>query len=336
MNTNHANRLPLPEIVERMGGKFRYKDSHGSLWYNSPLRGDSDPSFHITEVTHPRLGKIWIWKDFGDEGGKVIDLIRKKYGTDVGGALRMLDSWGYGEYKVKLPTRPAPLLELIEAAAAPATPEQQGAGDKTEPAQEEESTSPSFSDVRVEELSNRALKGYLYGRGVDFWIAKPYVKEMHYTRDGKPFFALAFQNDLGDYELRNQYYKGVYGRKAITTLYCDKIQPNGSVMLFEGFIDFLSALAWYGTKPRCPVLILNSVEMRHEAARAIRDLGAGSIEAYPDNDDAGEKLMSYLRENLPGVYIEDKSGIYADLGYKDFNDMVKAEKARGQKQVMSR
>ena len=44
--------------------------------------------------------------------------------------------------------------------------------------------------------------------------------------------------------------------------------------------------------------------------------------------------MSYLRENLPGIYIEDKSSLYADLGYKDFNDLLKAERVKGQKKVM--
>lgn len=340
MNTDQANKLPLPEIVESIGGKFSHEDSHGSRWYNSPLRlGDSDPSFHITQVPNYKLGQIWVWKDFGDEGGSVIDLIMRKYNVGVAGALRVLEEdLHFG--KANLPLEPAPLLDLMgpprpEAEQQPNRQEFQVPAQKKE--QKKESANPVLDDVRIEALANRALKGYLYGRGIDFWIARPYVKEMHYTHDGRPFFALAFPNDLGDYELRNPYYQGVYGRKAITTLHPEKMQEGGVVVVFEGFMDFLSALAWYGMKePRSTVIVLNSVEMKHEAARVIRELKASAVEAYPDNDDAGRKLIPYLQENLPGVYVEDKSSLYADYGYKDFNDLVKAEKSQEKRQAMAR
>lgn len=324
MNTDQANKLPLPEIVESIGGKFSHKDSHGSLWYNSPLRsGDLDPSFHITLVSNYKLGRIWVWKDFGGEGGSVVDLIMRRYKVDVAGALRVL------EEDLKLGK-----LDLLPE---PEQPAQRVAAPAQRMAQKKESADPVFDDVRVEALANKALKGYLYGRGIDFWVARSYVKEMHYTHDGRPFFALAFPNDLGDYELRNPYYQGVYGRKAITTLHPEKMQEGGAVVVFEGFMDFLSALAWYGMKePRSTVIVLNSVEMKHEAVRTIRELKAGAVEAYPDHDEAGRKLITYLQENLPGVYIEDKSSLYADLDYKDFNDLVKAVKAKEQKQAKSR
>ena len=138
------------------------------------------------------------------------------------------------------------------------------------------------------------------------------MAKWNYTHNNKPFFALAFQNDLGDGELRNSYYQGVYGRKAITILHRDKMQAGGTVILFEGFIDYLSALVWYGRKPQTPVIVLNLVEMKHEAVRALRELKAGAIEVYPDNEEAGRKFMTYLRENLLEVYIEDKSSLYAE------------------------
>jgi hypothetical protein len=332
----------LPDIIKRMGGTFKYEDAHRSLWYQSPLRSEeTEPSLHITEVHHFRLGKIWVWKDFGDEkGGKVIDLVKKKYGVDVSGALNILEDWGYG--KMKMPSKPAPLLELMEETHIPIKQQLQPES-KPEPQakklaleKQQKAIEPSFSDVKLEALNNRALKGYLFGRGIDYWIAKPYVKEIHYTHNGKSFFALAFQNDLGDWELRNPYYQGVCGKKAITTLHRDKMQAGGTVMVFEGFMDFLSALVWYRMKPSSTVIILNSVEMKREAVNAIGALNAGAVEVYPDNDEAGRKLIAYLRENLPGVPIEDKSNLYADLGYNDFNDLVKAERAKEKKQVMSR
>lgn len=333
MNIRQANLLSLKDIVERnLQAEFDHEDIHGSRWYISPLRAEKTASFHITEVRDYQTGeKRWVWKDFGDIGGDVIDLIMKHRNLRrVEDALRTLEGWGYGGYRAKTPPKPAPLLDLI------AWQERQQNGKEAAATSEGKSESSTFEDARMEDLSNKALKGYLYGRGIDFWVAKPYLKEIHYTNNGKPYFALAFRNDAGDYELRNPYYQGVYGKKAITTLHSEKMQEGGTVIIFEGFMDFLSSLIWYGMKPCSTVIVLNSVEMKHEAVKAIRELKAGSVESYPDNDEAGRKLMDYLRENLPGVYIEDKSSLYADLDYKDLNELLQAEKAKEKKQAMGR
>lgn len=336
MNTDQANKLPLSEVVERIGGRFSHKDAHGSLWYSSPFRDETSASFHITEVPNYKLGKIWVWKDFGDEGGTVVDLIVRKYNVGVAEALKILaNDLGFG--KQDLPPSPAPLLELMRTATE--LPKQQPQQPKA-PSQtsqtKREATAVSFADARIEPLNNRALKGYLFGRGIDFWTAKLYVKEMHYTHEGKQYFALAFPNDLGSYELRNPYYQGVSGSKSITTLHPEKIRAGGAVLIFEGFMDFLSYLIWHRRQPDTPIIVLNSVEMKHEAAQALRELKAGALEVYPDNDDAGRKLISYLQENLPEVHIEDKSSLYSAYGYKDFNELLQAEKVKEKSHVQAR
>lgn len=358
MNIKQANLLSLRDIVETyLHAEFDHEDAHGSRWYISPLRQEKTASFHITEVRDYQTGeRRWVWKDFGDIGGDVIDLImmHQKF-AKVEDALRLLETW-YGDQKKQQTTYRKPRtsytksdqqLELLEKQAAPQQQGQQA--DKQDSASEqavvpEPARKPAkaieahttFNDVQIKDLENSTLKGYLYGRGIDFWVAKPYVKEMHYTRNDKPYFALVFPNDLGDWELRNPYYQGVYGRKAITTLHRDRMEEGGTVIVFEGFMDFLSALIWHGTKPHSAVIVLNSVEMKQEAVRAIKELKAGSVEAYPDNDEAGRKLMAYLRENLPGVYIEDKSSLYADQGYNDFNDLLQAEKSKEKKRAVGR
>lgn len=335
MNTEQANKLPLALVLEKMNAEFAEQDAHGSLWFKSPFRKESTASFHITQKYNSKLGMIWVWSDLGEgEGGTVIDLIMKRYNVDVPGALRVIEQ-DLKLGKSHLPPAPAPLLDRLEA-REPQPNQQEPHASLAEHDQGKNNADTATENVLVKPLENRALKGYLYERGIDFWLAKPYVQEIHYTRNDKPFFALAFKNDLGDYELRNKYYKGVHGRKTITTLHRDKAQDGGTVLVFEGFIDFLSYLAWHGAKPSAPVIVLNSVEMKQEAVKAIRELGVKTIEAYPDNDEAGQKLMAYLHENLSGVQIEDRSGLYADQGYKDFNELLQAEKAKEKKRGVGR
>jgi ATP-dependent Lon protease len=43
-------------------------DNRNEFWYNSPFRVEKEPSFHISF-----LGGKWIWKDFGDIGGTIVD-----------------------------------------------------------------------------------------------------------------------------------------------------------------------------------------------------------------------------------------------------------------------
>lgn len=61
---------------------------------------------------------------------------------------------------------------------------------------------------------------------------------MYYRIGGKPYFALAFKNDSGGYELRNPRFKGSTS-KDITHIR-QKGEPRDTCFVFEGFMDFLS------------------------------------------------------------------------------------------------
>ncbi len=43
-------------------------------------------------------------------------------------------------------------------------------------------------------------------RGISVETALPHLQEIHYTIEGKSYFALESTNDSGGYELRNAYY----------------------------------------------------------------------------------------------------------------------------------
>ena len=85
-------------------------------------------------------------------------------------------------------------------------------------------------------------------------VAIANCKEMRYTTHGKRYFAVAFGNESGGYEIRNPFFKGCVPPKDVTLL------PVGSTTcnVYEGFMDYLSARA-LGIGGKEDHLVLNSV-----------------------------------------------------------------------------
>ncbi len=71
----------------------------------------------------------------------------------------------------------------------------------------------SFEDVEVLPLQSRALLHYLQERGIPSAIAIANCKEMRYSTHGKRYFAVAFGNCGGGYEIRNPFFKGCVCRQ---------------------------------------------------------------------------------------------------------------------------
>jgi DNA primase len=133
-----------------------------------------------------------IWYDFGEgRGGDGIDFIQAYYNlTDVSAALAQLQ-----RLMEQAPVHPKPLPRPF--------------------------AKPQSSPLEVRHigaLKNRALIRYLKQRGISVKTATPYLKEIYYARGSNNYFALAFANESGGYEMRNPYFKGVYGTKAISVI----------------------------------------------------------------------------------------------------------------------
>ena len=77
-------------------------------------------------------------------------------------------------------------------------------------------TEPSFQHLEVRDLTHPALLRYLEGRGINIELAKRECKELHFTNNGRPFFAIGFPNMAGGYEVRNSFFKGCIAPKDIT------------------------------------------------------------------------------------------------------------------------
>ena len=98
------------------------------------------------------------------------------------------------------------------------------------------------------------------------------------------------------------------------------------VLVFEGFMDFLSWLSSVGQlSPGYDCCILNSVSNIEKALPWIT--AHKNIAAFMDNDDAGRKTLEKIIESVPDqagdVSIYDMSRLYQ--GYNDLNDKLSNE-----------
>jgi hypothetical protein len=295
MNTQQAKRIPLQEILSRLGHRPA-KQARGELWYLSPFRPEAAPSFKINPARN-------VWYDFGEGvGGNVLDFVMRFHRAgSVAEALAHLAAFDQTRCPPGAPIAPQPA-----AVVAP------------KPGQRPGPTTPS--EATVEPLRHRALTTYLADRGIPRDLARRYLEEIHYRRDGKAYFALSFRNDSGGYELRNPYFKGTLGPKDITLLR-GKATPTSTIAVFEGVIDFLSAQV-VGALPHPfpPAIVMNSTALKDKALAAIRESGASRVDLYLDHDRSGRELTASFEQELADLDVVDRSGLYA--GHKDVNEYL--------------
>ena len=175
MTYKEANNISIKDYLNSLGIQpVTEKGSYGM--YRSPLREDNTPSFKVDYNAN-------LWCDYGTgEGGTLIDLVMKQNGCNAYGAICRLeqsDTTSFSFHGKDLPERDT----------------------------KRQATSP-IEIRRIQPLQNPALMRYLQERGISPGTAAPYVQEMYYRIGGKPYFALAFRNDSGGYELRNPRFKG--------------------------------------------------------------------------------------------------------------------------------
>jgi DNA primase len=233
------------------------------------------PSFKINTQKN-------VWYDFAlGDGGNILDLVMKLNNCNLSKALILLENNNFSFSQAKI----TPVLQKKEKSETKIN--------------------------KIKKLENQALIDYLQSRKINLDIAKKYLEEIYYTQDKKNYFSLAFKNDNGGYETRNAFFKGCIGHKTITTI---KSTNNQIVSIFEGFMDFLSAITYYKKTPNNDVIILNSLSMLK-----ILDLSKyDKICLYLDNDKKGKEASNQLKSKYKKVL--DFSRIYGD--YKDFNEFL--------------
>ena len=237
MDIEAMKRFPIEDFLARLGHHPVQRRAN-AIWYRSPYREEKTPSFKVNPEKN-------LWFDFGEgKGGNIFAL--------AGEFIKTGDFLTQARY-------------VAEVAGMPA----QDYGPQ-KVVDTHRSDGHSFEDVEVLPLQNRALLHYLQERGIPSAVAIANCKEIRYSTHGKRYFAVAFGNEGGGYEIRNPFFKGCVPPKDVTLL------PVGSAScnVYEGFMDYLSARA-LGIGGKEDHLVLNSVS---NVARGYRHLdGYGQI-----------------------------------------------------------
>ena len=277
---NEIKSIPLATFLSQLGHEPTMRKGT-RLWYLSPLRQEHTPSFKVEKTLN-------CWYDFGiGKGGNIIDLATELYhSTD----LRYLMSC------------------IADRCAVPS-------------AQTVASTSfqrhsaPGFQDISVVPLRSRALVAYLQERGIPAQIAMANCQQIHYSCRGQRYYAVAFENQSNGYEIRNRYFKGCLAPKDISIRRV-RDDPSTECAVFEGFIDYLSALA-LGIINVADAIILNSVSNVNKAIPFLK--GYAAINCYLDNDNAGTMALAELTA-IYGSTVIDRSTLYS--GFNDLNEFL--------------
>ncbi len=298
MNTAQAKKIPLREILARLGFQPVKTFKGGEeLAYISPFREEKEPSLFVNIRKN-------VWNDFGDIGGNALDFVIRHQHTNVKGALEFLDQmFGKGF------TTPAVTVRNVRT---PASPKQE-----------------SFLTDRIMPFGASAdsLVAYItQERGINAEIAGKYLKEVHFTNreNGRGYFAVGFENMSGGYEIRNPFFKSSLGTKNMSL-----IPGNGAgeeLYVFEGFLDFLSKLTLESTSAfSADALILNTAKYVEKAIKFIQEKGYKRIIGFLDNDKTGEEVTEKLKSEFESKFLDNR-GNYQE--FKDLNEFLQQQEQR--------
>ncbi len=230
-----------------------------------------------------------LWYDFGlGAGGSIIDLVMRLERCDFAQALRLLGSGERTPMVVPVPSSDLPTVPALRM----------------------------LSDIP---LRHPALAGYLSSRGIDPIIASDCCREVHYAVGGRNYFAVGFRNDAGGWELRSERFKGCMSPKHITSI----DNRSDTVVVFEGFMDFLSYLSMK-KQFQTDAAVLNSVVNLPKAVPFLER--HAMIHAFFDNDEAGRKTTAELKRLCPNSTVIDRSHLYRS--HKDLNEYWQAKQSR--------
>ena len=299
MTIEEAKNIRLADYLHSLG-YAPVRQQGANLWYKSPFREETDPSFKVnTEINK--------WYDFGlGQGGNIIALASELYcSVNV-------------PYLLKLIAEQTPHIRPVSFSF-----------------REQSSAGPNFQHMEVKELDSPVLLSYLQGRGINLELAKKECCEVHFENNGKRDFAIGFRNMNGGYEIRNRYFKGCIAPKDITHIRHEG-RRNDACFVFEGFMDYLSFLTIRSEKcPQMPCLdwqdyiILNSVSNLH---KAIDELAVYErIHCFFDNDRAGIEACRKIKEEY-SYRVRDASHTYKDC--KDLNEYLVRQRSMQERKTV--
>lgn len=308
MNSYEAKKLNLPEIMSRLGHEpISIKKNANEYWYNSPFRAEKDASFHTSY-----LGGKWIWNDFGDSGGTVIDFImRHENYSMVSDALKFLDDM-YGKVGNTIKSKPRFSFQP-----------QNFQNPKIQQTEKE------LEFLSAKPIENTLIISYLTkDRNINKETALKYLEEVRYRNlnTKKEYFAFGMKNESGGYEIRvasDKYpFKSALKQKDISLV--KGFKTNGVVNVFEGMTDFLSLLTMLKTNNlHGDSLLMHSLSSYEKTLNKIKEKQYTSVNLFLDNNKAGRDCTVKFKVDL-GDIVHDQSLMF--LPFVDINEMLKTDK----------
>lgn len=289
MNSTQAKSILVSDLLYKINYEPT-KTSNKELWYLSPLHEEKTPSFKID------INKN-VWYDHGlGKGGNIIDLVMVLFNCNFSQALSKIASI------------------VNNGDAVPFSFHQQKRTNKSHKILAAQS---QMIVKKVQSLQNSALINYITkDRCIDIKIAQKYLLEIYWINPNtnKSNFGLAFKNDIDGYDVRNSLVKLNIGGKGTTLI---KGKDTTKVSVFEGFMDYLSALVFFKIDTfKGDVLILNSLSLLDKSIEGLNTYKI--IYSFLDNDDAGKTATIKLMARVNGL----KNCSYFYKENKDFNDKL--------------
>ena len=128
------------------------------------------------------------------------------------------------------------------------------------------------------------------------------------------FFGAGWQNESGGFDVRSKYGKVCISAKDISI-----VGSGDKVNVFEGMINFLSAVTERSVSLNDRNIILNTTSLAERAILHIQKSGfCGQINLFCDNDKAGNECTEKFQKAFP--LSEDKRHLYAE--FSDYNEML--------------
>lgn len=282
---DEAKQIDLVDYLNSLGHQPKIVRNH-DYWYLSPFRQEKTPSFKVNRKQN-------VWFDHGaGEGGTIIDLGIRLFRCTYHELIKKLT---YGNSILNIPSD-IPITKV-------------------------ESATVKLEVLSVVTLQDSSLTSYLEARAISTDLARKYCSEVDFRIDGKLYKSIGFLNKSGGYELRNRWFKGSSSPKDISLISFGTSSSKLSV--FEGFIDFLSALTISNPKfieatNDSGFLVLNSLAFVSREIPLLRSFP--EINLFLDNDSAGRAAKERLQSQ--GVRFQDKSTWYAK--HKDVNEYLQS------------
>jgi hypothetical protein len=312
MNSTEAKKINFIEFIIRICKQNDIVSiNNNSALFKHPLKTDENPSLSIFIN---RENGNWSYKDFSlNETGNIIDFVIRNYNdvSDVSSALKKIcEILNITQEKKYIP------IEF----------------------EHKKITNNNIEIKTIKELNNRALIDYLIDRKINISIAQKYLKEIYFTIQKndklKNYFGLGFENRKNGFEIRNKYIKNNLIEKDITIIKSENESLSERVLIFEGFLDFLSALTFYNTfTSKYDVIVLNSTTQIDKAIKVIIKNKYKIIYDYLDNDFAGQICQLHLINTLNFAFKKREIDYLPKLinsfklyqTYNDFNDFLKKQ-----------